>query len=86
MVNWDQLNNAMLPIVSKKLAAIRNLPQGDKYDAITDMIANISLSADEKIKLRGRLFNEFGFAPKDFNDAFSCRFSVALFEKVGRGK
>ena len=86
MVNYDRLNAEMLPLVEKKLNVIRSLPQGDRFDAITDMLANMSLSPDEKLKLRGRLFTEFGYSIKDFNEAFSCRFSLVLYEKVGRGR
>ena len=85
MINFDLLNLQMLPRIEKRLNEIRKMPQPDKYDSITDMIANISLSPDEKLKLRGRLFSEFGYTIKDFNEAFACRFSLVLYEKVGRG-
>jgi len=86
MINFDLLNLQMLPRIEKRLNEIRKMPQPDKYDSITDMIANISLSPDEKLKLRGRLFSEFGYTIKDFNEAFACRFSLYMYEHVGRGR
>jgi hypothetical protein len=85
MENWNRLNKEMLPLVEKKLGEIRNMPESDKYDAITEMLANMSLSPDEKLKLRRRLNAEFGYRPEDFNEAFGCRFSVMLWENFGRG-
>ena len=86
MPNWDSLNREMLPRIQKRLSEIRSMPQADRFDALTDLLANVSLSPDEKLKLRGKLFSEFGYSLKDFNEAFGCRFSLVLYEKVGRGR
>jgi len=86
MVNYDRLNAEMLPKIEKRLSEIRKMQPVDKFDGITDLISNISLSPDEKLKLRGRLSVEFGYSPKDFNEAFGCRFSLYMYEHVGRGR
>jgi len=84
MYNSERLNHEFLPKIEAQLSAIHQMPTDERYDAITELIAVVSLSPDEKIKLRGRLAREFGYSPKDFNEAFACRFSYLLWEKVGR--
>lgn len=84
MPNYNHLNTEFLAKIEVELSEIRNMPAGDRHGAITELLANVSLSPDEKIKLRGRLRAEFGYSPKDFDEVFGCRFSLILWEKVGR--
>jgi len=85
MHNYDQLNHEFLPKIDAKLSAVRQLPINERHDGITDLLANVSLSPDERVKLRGRLTRDFGYLPKDFDQVFGCRFSLFMWEKIGRG-
>ncbi|MFC1971331.1 hypothetical protein ACFLV0_05350, partial [Chloroflexota bacterium] len=67
MPDYNRLNGEFLPKIESGLAEISNMPADDKHDAITDLLANVTLSPDEKIKLRGRLMRRFGYLPKDFD-------------------
>lgn len=85
MNNWDRLNKEMLPNIEEKLGKIRNLLEGERYDALTDMLAYVSLSPNEKLKLRRRMKAEFHYPSEDFDQVFGSQFSLNLWEKVGRG-
>jgi len=63
MYDWNKLNKDILPLVEENLGKIRSIPEDEKYEAITEMLANVSLSPDEKLKLRKRLKIEFGYPP-----------------------
>ena len=84
MNNWNKLNKEILPLVEEKLGKIHGMPEDERYEAITEMLASISLSPDEKLKLRKRLKIEYGYPPADFDQAFACRFNHLLWERVGR--
>ena len=85
MVDYNKLNREFLPKIEAGLEKVRSLQNGEGYDVITDIVSNVSLSPDEKLKLRRRLYKEFHYPPDDFTQAFGCRFSLTLWEKVGRG-
>lgn len=84
MPDYNRLNREYLPKIVARLGEIRNMPAEDRHDAITELLANVSLSPDEKLKLRRQLLKEFAYPPQDFNEVFGCRFSMILWEKVGR--
>ncbi|MFC1907108.1 hypothetical protein ACFLW8_03375 [Chloroflexota bacterium] len=85
MPDYYRLNREFLIKIETGLGEIRNIPTEDRHDAITDLLANVSLSPDEKLKLRRQLLREFAYPPKDFDEVFGCRFSVLMWEKIGRG-
>ena len=84
MPDYNHLNREFLAKIEAGLSGIRNLPAEDRHGAITELLPNVSLSPDEKVKLRGRLRAEFGYSPKDFDEVFGCRFNHLLWERVGR--
>ncbi len=84
MPNYNHLNTEFLAKIEARLSEIRNIPTEDRHNAITELLPNVSLSPDEKIKLRGRLRAEFGYSPKDFDEVFGCRFNMIMWEKFGR--
>ena len=84
MPDYNRLNKEFLAKIEARLNEIRNMPAEDRHDAITDLLPNVMLSPDMKIKLRGRLRTEFGYSTKDFDEVFGCRFSLILWEKFGR--
>jgi len=70
-----EIDSKFLPIIEEKLEQIGEMYIVDQYEAIIDMIAPVSLSDAERLKLRHRLDRELGFSTEEFDLVFASKFN-----------